>query len=76
MKGQERDESELATKLVGIIVTITFIEKSLSNSLEFKYSPTMCTLVEKLSNCYGYFFKLSGFPDLFGKAFLMTFKFS
>ena len=41
---------------------------------------TTCTmssaLVEELSNCYDYFLRLSGFPDLFGKVFLITFKFS
>ena len=36
----------------------------------------MCTLVEELSNCYGYFWSLSGFPDLFGKIFLITFELS
>ena len=36
----------------------------------------MCTLVEELSNCYDYFLRLSGFPDLFGKLFLITFNFS
>ena len=36
----------------------------------------MYTLVEELSNCSDYFLRLSGFPDLFGKAFLIPFKFS
>ena len=36
----------------------------------------MGTLVEKLSNCYNYFLRLSGFPDLSGKVFLIPFKFS
>ena len=38
--------------------------------------PAMDALVEKLSNCCDYFSRLSGFPDLFGKEFLVTFKFS
>ena len=38
--------------------------------------PTMDTLVEKLSNCCDYFSRLSGFPDLSGEVFLITFKFS
>ena len=38
--------------------------------------PTMDTLVEKISNCCDYFSRLSGFPDFFGKEFLVTFKFS
>ena len=33
-------------------------------------------LVEKLSNRYDYFLRRSGFPDLFGKVFLIFFKFS
>ena len=36
----------------------------------------MCTLVQKLSNGSDYFLRLSRFPDLFGKVFLITFKFS
>ena len=36
----------------------------------------MDTLVEKLSNRCDYFSRLSGFPDLSGKEFLITFKFS
>ena len=36
----------------------------------------MYTLVEELSKCYDYFLRLSGFPDLFGKVFLITLKFS
>ena len=32
-------------------------------------------LVEELSNCYDNFLRNSGFPNLFGKAFLITFKF-
>ena len=36
----------------------------------------MHTLVEELFSCYDYFMKLLGFPDLFGKVFLTTFKFS
>ena len=36
----------------------------------------MCTLVEELSNWYDYFLRLSGFPDLFSKVYLITFKFS
>ena len=35
----------------------------------------MDTLVEKLSNCCDYFLRLSGFPDLSGQVFLITFKF-
>ena len=35
----------------------------------------MYILVEELSSCYDYFLRLSGFPDLFGKVFLITFKF-
>ena len=33
MQGQKRDESELVTKLVGIVVMIIFVTKSFSNSL-------------------------------------------
>ena len=36
----------------------------------------MDTLVEKLSKCCDYFLRLSGFPDLSGKIFLITFKYS
>ena len=36
----------------------------------------MDTLAEKPSNCCDYFFRLSGFPDIFDKVFLITFKFS
>ena len=36
----------------------------------------MCTLVEVFSSCYDNFLTLSKFPDLFGKVFLITFKFS
>ena len=36
----------------------------------------MCTLVKEISNWYDCFLRLSGFPDLFGKVFLITFKFS
>ena len=36
----------------------------------------MDTLVEKISNCCNYFSRLSGFLDLSGKVFLITFKFS
>ena len=39
-------------------------------------SATMRTLVEKLRNWDDYFLRLSGFPDVFGEAFLITFKFS
>ena len=35
----------------------------------------MSTLVEKLSNCCHYFLRLSGFPDLSSKVFLITFEF-
>ena len=35
----------------------------------------MWALVEEPSNWYDYFSRLSGFPDLFGKVFLITFKF-
>ena len=41
-----------------------------------KSSPTMGTLVEEHSNYYGYFLRLSGFPDLSGKVYLITSKFS
>ena len=34
---------------------------------------TMCTFVEELPSCYDYFLRLSGFLDLFGKVFLITF---
>ena len=34
----------------------------------------MCTLVGELSDWYDYFLRLSGFSDLFGKVFLVTFK--
>ena len=50
-------------------------KNNLQNALS-KSSPTMGTLVEKLLNCFDYFLRLSGFPDLSGKEFLMTFKFS
>ena len=33
MKGQKRDENELVTELVEIIVTIIFLQKSLPNFL-------------------------------------------
>ena len=36
----------------------------------------MDTLVEELSNCCDYFSSLSGFSNLSGKLFLITFKFS
>ena len=36
----------------------------------------MGILVEELSNYYDYFLRCLGFPDLFGKVFLITFKFS
>ena len=39
-------------------------------------STAMGILVEKLSNCCNYFLRLLGFPDLYGKVFLITFKFS
>ena len=41
-----------------------------------KSSPTITTLVKELLNCIDYFFRLSVFPDLSGKVFLITFKFS
>ena len=41
-----------------------------------KYPQTMGILVKKLSNCCHYFLRLSGFPDISGKVFLITFKFS
>ena len=31
----------------------------------------MSTLVEEISNSYSYFLRLSGFPDLLGKVFLL-----
>ena len=34
----------------------------------------MYTVLVKLSSCYDYDFEPSGFPDLFGKVFLITFK--
>ena len=37
-----------------------------------KSLPTMGTCVEKLSNCCDYFLRLSGFPELSGKVFLLT----
>ena len=36
----------------------------------------MATLVAKLSKCCNYFLRLSGFPDLSDKVFLIIFKFS
>ena len=36
----------------------------------------MCTLVEKLLKCCNHFLKLSEFPALSGKVYLITFKFS
>ena len=36
----------------------------------------MGTLVEKLSNCYNYFLRLSEFPDLSGKVFFIFYKLS
>ena len=67
--------------LHGVFLLITWVEaqnleqnnlmSNLSNSL-----PTKSTLVEELSKCYDYFFRLSGLPDLFDKVFLITFKFS
>ena len=41
-----------------------------------KSSPITCTLVEELSNCYDYCLRLSRFPDLFGRVYLIPFKFS
>ena len=35
----------------------------------------MCTLVKEIYNCCDYFLRFLGFPDLFGKVFLITFKF-
>ena len=32
-------------------------------------SPTVSTLARELFNCYDYFLRLSGYPDLFGKYF-------
>ena len=32
----------------------------------------MGTLVEKFSNCWNYFWSLSGFPDLSGEVILIT----
>ena len=45
-------------------------------SLKFLVHKSMDTLVEELSNCYDTFLMLLGFPHLFGKVFLITFKFS
>ena len=36
----------------------------------------MYTLIGELYNWHNYFLRLLGFPDLFGKVFLITFKFS
>ena len=36
----------------------------------------MCSVVEVLSNYFDYYLRLLGFPDLFGKVSLITFKFS
>ena len=36
----------------------------------------MCKLIEELSHCPDYFKRLSVFRDLFGKIFLIIFKFS
>ena len=44
--------------------------------LHFKYPRYAPALSEELSNCYDYYSRLSGFPDLFGKIFLITFKLS
>ena len=41
-----------------------------------KTSPAMCRLAEEPSNCYDYFLRLSRFPNLFGKVFLISFNFS
>ena len=38
--------------------------------------PQMDKKTKKLLNCCTYFLRLSGFPDLSGKVFLITFKFS
>ena len=91
MKGQKKDESELVTKLVGIIVTIKIfatqcfftdhlkhktVNKTTCRTPSASPRETMCTLVEELSNCYKNFSRLSGFPDVFDKVFLITFKFS
>ena len=38
--------------------------------------PTMGTLAEKLSNYCDYFFRFSGFHNVSGKVFLISFKFS
>ena len=36
----------------------------------------MCIVVEGHSHCHDYFFRLSGFPDLLRKVYLMCFEFS
>ena len=48
MKEQKRNESELATKLVGIIVTIIFIQKSLKFLV--KTCATQCFFTDHLKH--------------------------
>ena len=50
-------------------------QNNLKNALS-KSSLKIYILVEELSNCYDYFLRLLGFPNLFGKVFLITLKFS
>ena len=52
-----------------------FMDGPLQNSLTMS-SQTMHTLVGERYNLCNHFLRLSGFPDLFGKVFLTTFKFS
>ena len=49
-------------------------QNNLWNTLR-KSSPSIDTLVEKLLNCSDYFSRLSAFPDLHEKVFLIIFKF-
>ena len=52
----------------------TVNKNNLPNALS-KSLPTMCTLSEELSNRYNYFLRLTVFPELFVKVFLINFNF-
>ena len=52
------------------------LNKTTCRMLSASPLPTMCILVENLSNHYDCFSRLSGFPDLICKVFWINFKFS
>lgn len=53
----------------------TTVNKNNLQSALSKSLPTICTLSEQLSNRYNYFLRLTVFPDLFVKVFLINFNF-